>query len=68
MDHVKEILAGLAIFIAVVGIITLVLGMMYSAGQKNRQKVENMTNLCVDQGHTGWNDYVGCFGGTVDPR
>lgn len=68
MNHVKEILTGLAIFIAVVGIITLVLWMLYSAGQNNRQKVENMTNLCVAQGHTGWSNYVGCFGGTVGQR
>lgn len=65
MNHVKEILAGLAVFIAVVGIITLVVWVGYSTAQTNRQKVENMTSLCVAQGHTGWNDYIGCFGGTV---
>lgn len=57
---VSQVIAALLI----TGLALIILGMLYTIGQNNREKVERMTTLCVENGHTGWDTNVGCFGGT----
>lgn len=67
MQHVKEILAGLAIFIVVAGFLVLTIGGGMFNAYQNNLKQQKMTELCVAEGHDGWSgsEYngrlAGCF-------
>lgn len=52
IEHVKEILGGLAILIALLA----VLAWFFAVGYSNNQKVREMTRFCVEQGYAGWSD------------
>lgn len=59
-EFIGALLAGLAVFVFMMAIVLNLFGQ----ADKNRQKVENMTTVCVEQGYSGWSSSYGCFGGT----
>ena len=61
----KDLIGSIAIgiIIAAVFITTLVLGL--GVGDRNREKVERMTELCINNGYSSWVDTPGtsnCIG------
>lgn len=50
IEHVKEMLGGLAVLIGVLALI----GAFAFTGWTNNQKVQEMTRFCVEQGYDGW--------------
>lgn len=52
MEHVKEILGGLALLVFVLAVI----GAFFLTGQSNGRKEQQMNEVCVDKGYTGWDD------------
>lgn len=52
VEHVKEILGGLAVLIGMLAIIAWFCSVNYL----NNQKVQDMTRFCVEQGFDGWSD------------
>lgn len=54
MNHVKEILCGLAIFLAFVGLLVAIFGTAYVTSHENNVKQQKMNELCVAHGYSGW--------------
>jgi len=66
MEHVKEILAGLAIFIVVAGTIAGIIGGFVYSSTQNSDKQQRLNQVCIEKGYDGWEDnsythgHVGC--------
>lgn len=65
MNHVKDILGGLAGLLGGLAVLAALFVPAYMTGDHNRQKVERLTQVCVQQGYTGWRDdrggQSGCY-------
>lgn len=56
MQHVKDILAGLAVFVVVAGTIGGLLAWGIYSSSRNNDKVREMTKLCTSLNYRGWSD------------
>jgi hypothetical protein len=56
MEHVKDILAGLGIFIVVLAIVGGIFLVPYNIAHDNNQKQQNLNELCISKGYDGWSD------------
>lgn len=58
MTLVDDILVGLTALMAFLA----VLAALFFTGYSNGQKVQHMTQLCIERGHNGWSaEKEGCF-------
>lgn len=68
-DLVSEFMAGLAALIAFIAVLAATLGLGGWTAYQNGQKVQKMTQFCVEQGYEGWvskdqsDDPSRCWGG-----
>jgi len=56
MEHVKEILAGLAVFIVVLAIVAGIFLVPTKIAHENNQKQQHMNEICIAKGYIGWSD------------
>jgi len=56
MQHVKDILAGLAIFICVAAIIGGIFLVPSKIAHENNQKQQHLNEVCIAKGYIGWSD------------
>lgn len=54
MEHVKEILAGLAIFLVAFAIVGGIIGGGLWTAHENNVKQQRMNQLCLSHGYSGW--------------
>lgn len=52
----RELILGIVVTLAIVAVIGGVFGMCYVNGNKNRAKVVQLTQFCVNHGYSAWTD------------
>lgn len=52
----RELILGIVVTLAVVAIVGALIGVTYVNGTRNREKVVQLTQFCVDKGYSAWTD------------
>jgi predicted transporter len=61
LNHRKDILGGLAIFVGFLALIAALALPTYFTDQTNAAKDRAVTVACIDHGYAGWAKDRGCF-------
>lgn len=52
----RELILGIVVTLAVLAVVGGLVGVCYVNGAKNRAKVIQLTQFCVDKGYSAWTD------------